>query len=224
MRLRIVRVAVVMAQLALAALPTHAGLYPPEDIRATCRNEEGCMQRRAKSILEKSIGDGEIRTNQCETMGTYRFQKIEDVYPREICEQDAGVFLRDREAARQAAIDAQDRALRDESQRKVEQERQAEQREIQLAADLRSGKVKPANFRQVAIAYAAESGTDLASAPKVRPDGKLYALQGKIEKATQKPEFIAHASRGQEGDAVAAALRWKSQETRYYMVLVPRQL
>lgn len=93
-----------------------------------------------------------------------------------------------------------------------------------LEADLRAGRVKPSNLYQASIAFGAENGTGLASAPKIRPDGKLYAMHGAIEKAGNGPEFLARSSRGQSDEALLAAMRNSSTSTNYFKVKIPKAM
>lgn len=105
-----------------------------------------------------------------------------------------------------------------------------------LEADLRAGKVKPINLRQAAIAFGAEDGTNLAGAPKIRPDGKMYAMHGIIEKAGNNPDFIAHFSAGRAADIsemlkrentneiLTAVEREKGFSTNYFKVTIPKAM
>lgn len=72
-----------------------------------------------------------------------------------------------------------------------------------LVSNLRSGKVKPVNLQQAAIVFGAVDGGELGSEPKIRPDGKMYAMYGIIHKAENEPVFIARGSHGPGMDAAA---------------------
>ena len=73
-------------------------------------------------------------------------------------------------------------------EKNAEQEKAAEEK---LIADLRAGRVKPANFEQRAIAMNAKEGYGIAKSPKVKPDGQLYVMSGTIEWADDgKPFFL----------------------------------
>lgn len=93
-------------------------------------------------------------------------------------------------------------------------------------ADLRAGRVKPQNLGEVAIAHNAEIGVDLASAPKIRPDGKLYALPGKIAKDKgESPEFVAQLTLGEQNDALFRMTgRGSEINHRYFYVRIPKAL
>lgn len=61
--------------------------------------------------------------------------------------------------------------------------KEEEQRVAALHDNLRSGKLEPKNINQAKIAYDAGDGFAIAKAPKLRPDGQLYALSGSISAA-----------------------------------------
>lgn len=61
-------------------------------------------------------------------------------------------------------------------ERQQAQRQQADQR----AAALRAG-ATPTTFAEALIAHKAEAGGHLAGAPKLRPDGRLYGLVGRID-------------------------------------------
>lgn len=134
----------------------------------------------------------------------------------------------------QVKSDREQRALaeKEESDRRLavqqEEERKAmleKQKAITREADLRAGRVKPQNFGEVAIVHNAEIGIDLASAPKVRPDGKMYALPGKIAIADDSPEFLAQISLGEQNDALfRMAGRSSEIDGRYFYVKIPKAL
>jgi len=144
------------------------------------------------------------------------------------CEERLGKDFSTAKAEKEQRILAE----REASNRKLEmQEDEKKKLEIEkqnaesLDADLRAGRVKPTNIHQAAIAFSAENGYDLAKSPKIRPDGKLYALIGKITIADEKPEFVAHLSLGKDNDLVAKALNRSGEiETTYFSVKVPKSL
>lgn len=115
-----------------------------------------------------------------------------------------------------------------ESAKQQEKEREAalkKQATDTREADLRAGRVKPQNFGEVAIVYNAEIGIDLASAPKVRPDGKMYALPGKIAIADDSPEFLAQISLGEQNDALFRMTGRSSEiDGSYFYVKIPKAL
>ena len=61
--------------------------------------------------------------------------------------------------------------------------KEEEQRVSALHDGLRSGSIQPEDMKQAKIAYDAGDGFAVAKAPKLRPDGQLYALSGLISAA-----------------------------------------
>lgn len=130
------------------------------------------------------------------------------------------------------SVEKRAKAERDEADRRLalqqDEDRIAaleKQKAATRDADLRAGRVKPQNLGEVAIAHNAEIGVDLASAPKVRPDGKLYALPGKIAIADESPEFLAQFTLGDQNDALyRAAGRSHEINNRYFSVRIPKAL
>ncbi len=115
-------------------------------------------------------------------------------------------------------------------QDKQEEERQAvaqKQASAAREAALRSGQAKPTNLREAAIVYNAEHGGSLASAPKIKPDGAMYYMNGKIKMAGDRPEFLAALSSSQDNELLANALRRSrgmGESTDYFAVVIPNQL
>ena len=111
-----------------------------------------------------------------------------------------------------------------------EEERQAvaqQQADAARVAALKAGQVKPANLKEAAIVYNAEHGGSLASAPKIKPDGAMYYMNGKIKMAGEKPEFFAAISSSQDNELLANALRRSrgiGESTDYFAVVIPDQL
>lgn len=108
-----------------------------------------------------------------------------------------------------------DRSVR-EHQARQERERAAEQvalakkqaAEIR-AADLKAGRVQPDTLEEAALAYGAKPGASLAAGPKIRADGAVYYLYGKIKVAGDAPEFLAATSASETGSC-----NWKSLHCR----------
>jgi hypothetical protein len=61
-----------------------------------------------------------------------------------------------------------------------------EKKQAAIHYDIRSGKIKPEDMKQAKIAYDAGDGFAVAKAPKLRPDGQLYALSGLISAAEDR--------------------------------------
>ncbi len=157
----------------------------------------------------------------------------ESVYPADVqCYANCESRYRDEFA--QVKADREQRALaeKEEADRRLaaqqEEDRKAaleKQAAVAREADLRAGRVKPQNLGEVATAHNAEIGVDLASAPKVRPDGKLYALPGKIAIVDGETEFVAQLTLGAQNDALyRMAGRGYEIDNRYYYVKIPKSL
>ncbi|OQK16669.1 hypothetical protein AU255_01820 [Methyloprofundus sedimenti] len=96
-----------------------------------------------------------------------------------------------------------------------------------LTTKLKSGKVAPKNWRQAIIAFSANDGAFLASAPKIRPDGKIYSTQGTIALGNKDDTFIAKWFPTDAQFLVMRRLGARSRsnlEPRYYKVKVPKLL
>ncbi len=57
-------------------------------------------------------------------------------------------------------------------------------------------------FLHAVESHSAGAGGELADAPKIRPDGKMYWLHGRIQQAGQDPEFFANLAPTEENAAV----------------------
>jgi uncharacterized protein YecT (DUF1311 family) len=84
------------------------------------------------------------------------------------------------------------------------------------------------SFKQAITQYGAEHGGNLASAPKVKPDGKFYYLNGKIQIPDKKNAgFLANLSPSEENELLANALRRSrgiGESTDYFGVVLPKSL
>ncbi|WP_205185148.1 lysozyme inhibitor LprI family protein [Burkholderia sp. LMG 13014] len=82
-------------------------------------------------------------------------------------------------------------------------------------------------FRQAISTHGAKAGGELASAPKIRADGELYYLHGKIQQASESPSFLANLSPSEENEPLAVVLRKSrgmGESTDYFAVAIPKQL
>ena len=82
-------------------------------------------------------------------------------------------------------------------------------------------------FRQAISTHGAKAGGELASAPKIRADGELYYLHGKIQQASESPSFLANLSPSEENELLAVVLRKSrgmGESTDYFAVAIPKQL
>ncbi|MDP2806151.1 MAG: hypothetical protein Q8O24_09450, partial [Gallionellaceae bacterium] len=94
-----------------------------------------------------------------------------------------------------------------------------EAKRLALESDLKSGRKQPENFSELKIATGAVDGMAFASAPKIKPDNKLYAMVGVIDSAGNKPEFMA--SNGVEG---LRMLGYRNTEHTYFRVKIPKSM
>ncbi|CAG9163880.1 hypothetical protein [Cupriavidus pinatubonensis] len=126
-----------------------------------------------------------------------------------------------------------------ERQQAVEQQRreeaaarEAERKEKEAAAllalernvaDIRAGRRKVGTLQEADAIYQPQNGTPLASAPKVRPDGKTYFISGTIESPDSKaPAFTAIANGSKVAYQLAQA--WNHREYLYFHVRLPKEI
>lgn len=98
---------------------------------------------------------------------------------------------------------------------------------VALASSPAISNAQPNDFKQAIAAHGAKPGGELASAPKIRADGELYSLHGKIQQASETPSFLASLSPSEENELLASALRRSrgmGESTDYFAVVVPKQL
>lgn len=121
------------------------------------------------------------------------------------------------------AINCEDR-LRDKfAEVMADSERKSSEKQADIA---RSG-VKQTGVKEAAVAHNAKPGGALASAPKIKPDGGMYYLHGKIKMAGEEPQFLAALSSSKENELLAGALRKSrgmGESTDYFAVTVPKSL
>ena len=86
---------------------------------------------------------------------------------------------------------------------------------------------KPSGLKEAAAAHNAQPGGALASAPKIKPDGGMYYMHGKIKMAGEEPQFLAALSSSKENELLAGALRRSrgmGESTDYFAVTIPKSL
>lgn len=163
----------------------------------------------------------------------YRYKQIASTYPPEECKKDARekllVIIEAEKIEAAEAVEKEKKRAEAELQKKQIAEEEAqreEQRKSQHEADLRAGKVKPQNLGEAVIVYGAADGEELASAPKIKPDGKVYYITGKISISKGvKPEFMAQLSFGDQKDALLRYAGYSSKlDSRYFYVKIPKSL
>jgi hypothetical protein len=127
------------------------------------------------------------------------------------------------------AVNCEDR-LRDKFwEAKGEADRKLAEKQAIIAREsaLKSGSAKPVGIKEAAISYSAQPGGALASAPKIKPDGGMYYMHGKIKMAGDEPQFLAALSSSKENELLAGALRKSrgmGESTDYFAVTIPKSL
>ena len=91
----------------------------------------------------------------------------------------------------------------------------------------------PSGMEQAAAQYNARDGSGLASAPKVRPDGGMYYMHGKLQQATDnRPVFIASLSSSQADELASAFANMLgrhpfsgiTESHSYFKVIIPEAM
>lgn len=191
--------------------------------KSTC---SGGQQERANSLAVRLLND--LNQEKTPTIEAFCSELRATTNPVDSqcyasCEsQYREYFDQVKEAKREA--EAKKIAVRQEEERRAAEQQQAESARVSA---LKAGQVKPANLKEAAIAYNAEHGGALASAPKIKPDGGLYYMNGKIKMAGDRPEFLAALSSSQDNELLANALRRSrgmGESTNYFAVVIPDQL
>lgn len=93
-----------------------------------------------------------------------------------------------RNAARQAIAAEENAAM---ANKKAIEEQQRKHH----AEQLRLRRITPSSFGEAVTYYSAESGYWIAVEPKLKPDGKAYVIDGRIELTPSKSQFIARKKR-----------------------------
>lgn len=92
-------------------------------------------------------------------------------------------------------------------------------------AEIRMGKRQAKSFEEAVAAYSAEEGTTLASAPKIRPDGKIYFLAGTIDSAEKNTSsFTALANNGFVSLAQGVLMGRGAGEPKYFYVRLQKSM
>lgn len=127
-----------------------------------------------------------------------------------------------------------EREAKESAQYRAEQKRVADKEEATKQAksaqqakheqELRSGKLKPDGLLEAMMVYDATFGTDLASAPRLKPDGKMYAMSGIMEESDGGLNFTAQAT----PDFFTAIENLKNgiqaKQSTYFFAKIPEKL
>ena len=131
----------------------------------------------------------------CNSTSLYAFKSDAGIYPINDCLIYAESII----AKATNENETEDKARRIEQEQTKQKETadlaiknlEDQQQQQTLEADLKSGKKKPNNFKEVMIAYGAIDGNYLAGSPKIRADKALYVVIGKISFANEDDSFVA---------------------------------
>lgn len=104
----------------------------------------------------------------------------------------------------------------------AKQAKAAQQEQYKL--ELRSGKKKPSGLLEAMTAHDANFGTDLASAPKIRPDGKMYAISGIMEDSDGGLNFTALATPDLFTIIDNAKKGIEINQSTYFFVKIPEKM
>jgi hypothetical protein len=206
---------------ALALLPTvgFTGLYEAEKITT--------VEQAKEQLLKRIESYWENPEEACHSSGRYRFKDATVDYPIEECLKDAGILFTQVKNEKEASEQAKIKRL-EEAKQKEESNLAAKQAEQQtLEADLKSGKKVPENIKEALIAYGAENGAPLAVQPKIKPDGSLYGITGKIAIANDDDSFLAELTFWHTDRAVLRSLYPYDPsvaEPRYFGVKIPENI
>lgn len=74
--------------------------------------------------------------------------------------------------------------------------------------------------------YGAASGSSLTQSPRIRPDNKLYYIQGNIHQADNEPRFMARLANSLESELAHFMMtgQMMPESTNYFEVILPIQL
>lgn len=103
----------------------------------------------------------------------------------------------------------------------------SERKASEKQGDIARSDVKQSGIKEAATTHNAKPGGALASAPKIKPDGGMYYLHGKIKMAGEEPQFLAALSSSKENELLAGALRKSrgmGESADYFAVSVPKSL
>lgn len=229
-----------MVATAALAIPItgSAGMY--QSLGSACNNESACIKAKVMDEVYQSVRANYLTNDRrpfddriqdvaraaCYNYkGLYKHSEFASIYSEQECVNyvESTVAEFDAKLKKREGDEEQQRNQKEAQEQQIKVVEQ--QKTAALEADLRAGRVKPKNIGQAAIAYNAEIGVDLASAPKIRPDGKLYALPGKIAIADDSPEFLAQISLGEQNDALFRMTGRSSEiDGRYFYVKIPKVL
>jgi len=144
------------------------------------------------------------------------------------CEADLAQQFNAKKAAQ--LLDEQERL--DKAKQAREAELAKQQQEDQRQADLKAGRTQPTSLEDAAIAFGASPGDSIVKSPKLKPDGALYYLYGKIKEADARPTFYAVPTMSKQAQFDLAVYNLRGvgrpfhvqESTDYFKANVPKQM
>lgn len=160
----------------------------------------------------------------CRTLiRSYRFSIMKEEYPLEQCEKDSLLIV---EIVRAEREKENIRTQKAEDQRALaEAENEANIQRNQLAAqsarlaDVREGRRNPQDIDDLVAVSGASDGMSLSTSPKIRADGKQYALLGIIDRAYGSNTIILRRSYGVNEEAFS--ILGVARSPSYFRIDVP---
>lgn len=198
-------------------------VFFPKFLFAALYSSAQSMEEAQKSIreyVERRIFGYENPETVCNQTGLYMDKMGSQIYPFDDCLRYASSVIteakKEEEAKNQEKIKAEQQEEAELAAKKTEEE----QKEKNLISDLKSGKKRPASLKEAMLLYDAPFGLDLASAPKIKPDGKLYGVMGTIAVANEDDSFIAESIEG-----LAKLIDFgAASEKKYFEIKIPNEL
>lgn len=150
-------------------------------------------------------------------------------YTIDSCTEDIKKIISKKEERNQLVENKAAEAAMRRKQQLTEQENEiklAEKTEKEHALlEMRAGRIKIESISDAITVYGAEDGTALGSAPKIRPDGKIYYLSGIIDKPDKKlPSFVALVNNIEENRLRFTYPQYVSNEPKYFYVRLQKSL
>lgn len=187
------------------------------------------ISREMRDLARKKIDDGLSPKAACdEAMSEINIEKSR--FESYNCEIDMGIAYRekiDRERSERRETEEEI----EKTARQVETERRQQDELAKKAAmaititEIRAGKKQAKSFEEAVAAYDAAEGLNLASAPKIRPDGRTYYLAGTIERSDNKTaSFTALANNGLVNMMQRTLLGIGQGEPKYFYVRLPKSM
>lgn len=156
---------------------------------------------------------------------SYRFSRIDEDYPFEACASDATRLAKTVIAERNAETQRKDKIAELEEQAAASKKAAQQALEVRARnarlADVIAGRTKPLDISDLVAVSGALDGTSLPGSPKIKADGKRYALIGVIEIARTANNIVARQSDGPIPEVVRRVLGSAATTPNYFQLNVP---